>query len=106
MTVTRAQGRSSAPSRGLPSAPPERLPSYTTISISALRAVARLALILFAPLLVLKDIVQSVWNLPADFRAQRLLMDGLRRQYRQFLERKRTAQYREPTASDRDGPVC
>ena len=92
------------------------LPSDTTASIPAERArrfapwrgVFRLALLLLTTLRGLQDIAQSVWNLPADIRAWRLLRNGLLRQYQQHYERSRTAQSRESRA---DGvrprrPIC
>ena len=44
--------------------------------------------ILLAPLRLVKDIVQSVWSFLADYRAWRLLRDGLNRQIKEHYERK------------------
>ena len=96
--------------------PPVRggFPSDTTVSIPAQRArrsapwraVFRLALLLLTPLRGLQDIAQSVWKLPADIRAWRLLRNGLLGQYKQFLEHKQTAQNQKPTDFHSDGPGC
>ena len=49
---------------------------------------------------VLGDVVRTVWRLPEDIRAQRLLTDGLMRHYRHHCARKRFARRHEPREGD------
>ena len=60
----------------------------STRRFSALRFAASLVLLLFAPLRALKDAAQNVWNFPVDYRAWRLLQDGLNQQIREYYESK------------------
>ena len=75
--------------RGTEEACRRRPPSDTAVSLleTALHAIVRLVRGLVACLWVPVDIVQGIWNLPAEIRACRLLQDALRQQVQQFQER-------------------
>ena len=96
--------RISAPAEVLPPSSPSgtaaSAPTQRAWCIAPLRAVADLALLLLAPVRMLKDIAQNVWNFPADLRAMRLLLDGLKRNYQLHYIRKRTGHGQEPTVFD------
>ena len=54
----------------------------------------------------LKDIAADIWNLPADCKAQRLLVDGLQWKVSQHYDRKRPAWWQWPTDPGSDGRPC
>lgn len=51
----------------------------------------------------LKDITADIKNVPADYKAQRLLVDGLKRYHPQHDERNRIVRRQEPTDPGGDG---
>lgn len=73
------------------------------VTVSVRRTIIRIKLVFYAFRQSLKEIAAEIRNVPADYKAQRLLLDGLRRQYQKHLERKQTAQDLEPTVPGGDG---
>ena len=76
------------------------------VTVSARRAVIRIKSVFRAFRQAFKDIAADISNVPADYKAQRILVDGLRRQYQRHYERKQAAQKLEPTGPGGDGRIC
>ena len=75
------------------------------VTVSAWRTVVRIKSVFCAFRHALKDIAADIRNVPADYKAQRLLVDGLKRYARQHYERKWIAGRQEPTDPG-GGRIC
>lgn len=75
----------------------DRLSRYVTVVRRAVGAAIRVELAFYAFRQALKDIAADISNVPADYKVQRLLVDGLRRQDQRHYERKQAARNLEPT---------
>lgn len=58
---------------------------------SSVFVVIRIKTVFFAFRQALKDIAADIRNVPANYKTQRLMVDGLKRHTRQHYERKRVA---------------
>ncbi len=76
------------------------------VTVSARRTVIRVKSVFRAFRQAFKDIAADIRNVPADYKAQQLLVDGLRRQYRKHYERKQAARNPEPGNPGGDGRIC
>ena len=69
-------------------------------------AAIRMKSVFYAFRQALKDIAADIGNVPADYKARRRLVDGLRRNARQYNERKRIARGQEPTDPGSEDRIC
>ena len=78
----------------------DRLSRYAAGARRAVGAGIRVESAFYAFRQALKDIAADIRNVPANYKARRLLVDSLRRYARQHYERKRVAGRQEPTDPD------